>query len=101
MLLFLSQAIASVILLSAPPTSLAFAPTVPRHFIRQRQIDSPISKLYLFGTVGNKNRAPETPYIIERIGRNPNEKVYCEIADMCINVFFKERLNAKPGDKVA
>jgi hypothetical protein len=100
MLLFLSQAIASVILLSAPPTSLAFAPTMPTHSVLQRQIDSPSSQLYLFGTVGNKNRGPEMPYIIERIGRNPNENVYREIAEMCINVFFKEGLNAKPGDKV-
>lgn len=41
------------------------------------------------------------PYIVEQISRTPNEAVYTDIAEMCINVFFKESLGAKPEDKLA
>jgi hypothetical protein len=42
-----------------------------------------------------------TPYIIERINRKPNDDIFRDIAEMCIDVFFKEPLNAKPEDKIA
>ena len=44
------------------------------------------------------------PYIVERIGDmvEPRgiEGVFREIADVCINVFFKEQLDAAPDDRV-
>jgi len=46
------------------------------------------------------NQPPPKPFIIERIGDCPSESVYREIADMCIDVFFKEQLNARPEDRV-
>lgn len=51
----------------------------------------------------NKNQKPPppTPFLIERIGETPNDRVFREIAEMCINVFFKEQLNANPGQRLA
>lgn len=46
------------------------------------------------------NRTPARPFIIERIQDCPNENVYRDIADMCINVFFKEQLDAEPDDRL-
>ena len=40
-------------------------------------------------------------YLVEPISRAANEKVFSEIAEMCIDVFFKESLGAKPEDKIA
>lgn len=40
-------------------------------------------------------------YLVEPVSRTANEKVFTEIAEMCIDVFFKESLGAKPGDKIA
>ena len=51
-------------------------------------------------TVRNRNRPPPRPFIIERIEDCPYENVYRDIADMCIDVFFKEQLNASPEDRV-
>lgn len=48
----------------------------------------------------NPNRPPPKPFIIERIGDCESERVYREIADVCIDVFFKEQLNARPEDRV-
>jgi hypothetical protein len=108
-LLLLSQVFASVILLS-PQECLAFTSStcIRPHPVSRKQGKVPTTEQYLFlgspngggGGDVKENRHPKTAFIIEQIGENPNERVYREIADMCINVFFKEQLNAKPGDKV-
>ena len=41
------------------------------------------------------------PYLVEPISQTPNEEIFTEIAEMCIDVFFKESLGAKPEDKIA
>ena len=51
-------------------------------------------------TVRNRNRPPARPFIIERIEDCPYENIYQDIADMCIDVFFKEQLNARPEDRI-
>jgi hypothetical protein len=58
---------------------------------------------YLFGlnNNGETTSAKDIPFIVERINRKPSDNVFRDIAEMCINVFFKEQLNAKPGDRVA
>lgn len=41
-------------------------------------------------------------YVIERIGdkNRGNERIFREVAEVCINVFFKEQLDAKPEDRI-
>jgi len=41
------------------------------------------------------------PYIIDRItDTTPNDTIFASVAEVCINVFFKEQLNAKPNDRL-
>jgi hypothetical protein len=60
--------------------------------------------LYFFfaSPFGKKNARGDDaiPYIIETIGSNPSDEIFKTIADTCINVFFKEQLNAKPQDNL-
>lgn len=58
------------------------------------------SRLYFFRKEFPSDE-PGVPYIIEPISRNPNDEIFRDISDMCINVFFKEQLNAKPDDRIA
>ena len=58
------------------------------------------SELFYVRDGRNPNRPPPKPFIIERIDDVPGEGVYREIADMCIDVFFKEQLNAQPEDRI-
>ena len=54
------------------------------------------------GRVNRRNRGqpPPKPFIIERIGDAPTENIFRQISDMCIDVFFKEQLNARPEDRI-
>lgn len=45
--------------------------------------------------------AESIPFLVEPICQRPSEEIFTEIAEMCIDVFFKESLNAKPEDKLA
>ena len=64
-------------------------------------LDKVVEKTTTFG------RAPATqeepmPYVIERIGdeNRGNERIFREVAEVCIDVFFKEQLDAKPEDRI-
>ena len=56
---------------------------------------------WLKGTTQSTLGNIQIPFIIERIGKYPNEKTFEEIANLCINVFFKEQLHAGPDDRLA
>jgi hypothetical protein len=49
----------------------------------------------------NDNDDNGLPYIIERIAEQPNEQVFEDISNMCINVFFKEQITGKSEDTIA
>ncbi len=86
---FMATMIAGIIL--TEPT-LSFTPN-------GRRIATSTELMYMPGQ-SNPNRPAPKPFIIERIDDVPGEGVYREIADMCIDVFFKEQLNAGPEDRV-
>ena len=48
----------------------------------------------------NKNN---TPFVIERFGLEKafSESIYRQIADLCIDVFFRESLDGSPGERAA
>lgn len=49
----------------------------------------------------SRNRPAPRPFMIERIGDCPyDDDIYRDIANMCIDVFFKEQLNARPEDRI-
>lgn len=67
------------------PTSTSSSPTSVTtklhllNLLQQEQEDAPN---------GGANTA--IPYIIDRVSDRPNDRVFEEIADMCIQVFFNE-----------
>lgn len=108
-LLILSQAFLSFLLLSLD-SCIAFTSTGPSNSFSviessssssSRRLRQDLTVQSLFFGKQSIERTADIPYIVERINRNPNELVFRDIADMCINVFFKEQLNAKPQDRVA
>lgn len=48
----------------------------------------------------SRGQLPPKPFLIERIGDVSSENIYRQISDMCIDVFFKEQLNAQPQDRI-
>lgn len=62
-----------------------------------------------FGGNGNSNlskknngSSEQVPYIIESIDTYLNQKVFDDVANLCIDVFFKEQMNnAKPDERIA
>ena len=83
---------------------IAFTSTRPLNsfsVIESRRLRENLIVQSLFFGPKTNNQATDVPYIVERINQKPNEKVFREIAEMCINVFFKEQLNANPEDKIA
>jgi hypothetical protein len=75
-----------------PPTHTQSSParTTPLYFF----FASP------FGGKKNARGDDAIPYIIETIGSNPSDEIFRKIADTCINVFFKEQLDARPQDNL-
>ena len=106
-LLLLNQVFALVVFLSLYE-SLAFTPTDSRSHsgpsFPTRKGTTASCEQYLFGSPNiftQENRHPKPAFLIERIGYAPNERIFRSIAELCINVFFKESLNAKPEDRIA
>lgn len=106
-LLIISQAFLSFLLLSLD-SCIAFTSTGPSNSFSviessssSRRLRQDLTVQSLFFGKQSIERTTDIPYIVERINRNPNELIFRDIADMCINVFFKEQLNAKPQDRVA
>jgi hypothetical protein len=102
----LSQVLSSIILLA--PSCQAFTTPITSisigHSSIATQAQQSPTELFFFGSSANNHHEstePKVAYMIERIGTKPSVKTYRDIADMCINVFFKEALNAKPDDRVA
>jgi hypothetical protein len=58
--------------------------------------------LHLFSNpFGRKRGEGDLPFVIEPVGnRSPSDRVFEDVADMCINVFFKEQLGANPDDRL-
>jgi hypothetical protein len=81
-------------------------PRQAANLIRQQRHLQHESRPYIFRLDSRVDTSTTTAeenqisYIIETIGDRPNEKVFREVAEVCINVFFKEQLDAKPEDRV-
>lgn len=84
----------------AIPTQSFITPSYPSGCQGQKAVFSTSTELRYMRDGTNPNRPPPKPFIIERIDDVPGEGVYREIADMCIDVFFKEQLNARPEDRI-
>eukprot|EP00980_Cylindrotheca_fusiformis_P031436 scaffold26366_cov117-Cylindrotheca_fusiformis.AAC.7 len=98
-----------VILWYSPETCTAFTSrttsygafgTTSVSTIRSTQNPRDLTKLSIFGAEAVQEDQG-IPYVIERISRKPSDDLFRDIAEMCINVFFKEQLNAKPEDRLA
>ena len=92
---FMTSVMITGILLAIPTQSF-----IPSHPLVQSFQTSLSTELLYMRDGTNPNRPPPKPFIIERIDDVPGEGVYREIADMCIDVFFKEQLNARPEDRI-
>lgn len=63
--------------------------------------------LFFGGGLGSSNKfngdgGKQIPYIIESIDTYLNPQVFDDVANLCIDVFFKEQMNnAKPDDRIA
>jgi hypothetical protein len=69
--------------------------------VSQRQSTTTTTTTFVLAAVsssGNNRLA----YIIDPIGKDPNEQIFADIADMCTDVFYKEgQMNAEPEDTLA
>ena len=63
--------------------------------------------LFFGGGIGSSNKfngegGKQIPYIVESIDTYLNPQVFDDVANLCIDVFFKEQMNnAKPDDRIA
>jgi hypothetical protein len=68
--------------------------------VSQRQSTTTTTTFVLAAVSSNGNN--RLAYIIDPIGKDPNEQIFADIADMCTDVFYKEgQMNAEPEDTLA
>jgi hypothetical protein len=69
--------------------------------VSQRQSTTTTTTTFVLAAVSS-NGNNRLAYIIDPIGKDPNEQIFADIADMCTDVFYKEgQMNAEPEDTLA
>jgi hypothetical protein len=93
--------VTAMLFLIVPVTAFAPVPSMPSGSAAMTSTELFYSYMPKARSSGPRpNRPPQKLFIIERISDCQSEGVYREIADVCIDVFFKESLNAGPEDRV-